>query len=425
MRILILSDFFPPDSRDGAGIVAYRLAKEFLRAGHDVFVVTTCREGKNEGMSEYGGMKIYKIYSEYDLRFRAYVSLYNFQTVKKLEEIIKKVKPDIIHAHNIHVYLSYKSLGIAKRNCGAVVLTAHDLMLVHYEKFEDFFGKECLSANCELNYRVSINDMFRAAGKRYNPFRNLIIRHYLKAVDKIFSISNEQKKVLEINGIKNIETVYNGIDVKERVADVPKVKIFKDQFGLSGFKVIFFAARMSPAKGSEVIVKALGKIKKEVPTAKLLVVGSLTPSSADMKKLAEETGVGGSLCFTDLLDEELMRVAYASADVCVTPSVYFDSFNLINIEAMAAKKPVVGTCFGGTPEIVVDNETGFIVNPLNIGMLAGKIIKLLDDPALAEKMGQAGYERVLEYFNLGKIARVYLDAFEKTLSRKKLPNPAS
>ena len=75
---------------------------------------------------------------------------------------------------------------------------------------------------------------------------------------------------------------------------------------------------------------------------------------------------------------------------------------MFNIEAMAASKPVVGTRFGGTPEIVIDNETGYIVNPLNDKLMADKILNLLEDKTKAETFGGNGRKRVEENFSLSK-----------------------
>ena len=75
---------------------------------------------------------------------------------------------------------------------------------------------------------------------------------------------------------------------------------------------------------------------------------------------------------------------------------------------MAAGRPVIGTCFGGTPEVVADNETGYIVNPYNEEELIRKVIELLQDPEKAAAFGGAGRERVEKLFSIE-------DQVEKTL----------
>src|SRR3989344_179355 len=99
MKVLFLSDDFPPVSFGGAGISTYELALGMKKAGHEVFVVTTCREEKDAGEFEYEGMKIFKIFSNYKGRWRAYLSLYNPPVVRQIREILKKISPDVVHAN--------------------------------------------------------------------------------------------------------------------------------------------------------------------------------------------------------------------------------------------------------------------------------------------------------------------------------------
>ncbi len=413
MKILILADAFPPDYCDGAGIAAYRIAMALLESGNELFVITTTREKQKEGISEYKGLKIYNIYSNYNLKLRSYVSLWNYFVVKKIDTLIREIKPEVVHAHNIHTYLSYKSLETAKKYCNAVLVTLHDLMAVHYGKFKNFYEKDCLSANCKYKYKISLTQKLSMAGKQYNLFRNMIIKHYLKFADKIFSISNEQKKVLETNGIKNIETVYNGINLDNWSAGDEAVKNFKEKYLLTENKIVFFAVnRLSVDKGSHVIIESFKKVKDGVPSAKLLIAGNVNHATKDMQNIASNFAVADSICFTGLLSEESMKAAYASSDVCVTPSIYFDPFNLSNIEAMAAKKPVVGTCFGGTPEIIKDGTTGFIVNPFNVDMMSDKIVTLLNNSELAKNMGVNGANRVKNLFNIRIISEQYYQYYK-------------
>jgi glycosyltransferase involved in cell wall biosynthesis len=94
--------------------------------------------------------------------------------------------------------------------------------------------------------------------------------------------------------------------------------------------------------------------------------------------------------------------------VVTVPSLYLDNFPTVNLEAMNAGKPVVGTCFGGTAEIVVSGETGLIVNPRNTLGYAQALVRLLNDSALAKEMGEKGKKRVETVFSLEKQAEAYL-----------------
>ena len=113
------------------------------------------------------------------------------------------------------------------------------------------------------------------------------------------------------------------------------------------------------------------------------------------------------------LSQEEMAAAYGSADVVTTPSLCLDTFNLINIEAMSAGKPVVGTIFGGTPEIVLDGTTGYVRNPLKIEAYTDALQTILTDPALAKRMGEAGKKRVEEHYSLDVFVQRQLEAYSR------------
>ena len=155
MKILILSDGFPPVHAGGAEVIAFNLSKGFQKLGNHVYVITTVREKSKVGKFDYQGIKVFRIYSNYHERWRAYLSLYNPQTVGHVKKIIKQIRPDVVHTHNIHHYLSYYSLRIAKKYSKAVFLTAHDVMLFHYGKLVEFVNQSDLSVSKNFNYKIT------------------------------------------------------------------------------------------------------------------------------------------------------------------------------------------------------------------------------------------------------------------------------
>lgn len=404
MKILFLSEEFPPTNIGGSGVIAYDLAKGLKKRGHDIFVITIVQDKSDESKVDLNGLKVFRIYSNYHVRWRAWLSLYNPKITFKVKKIIKEIKPDIVHAHNIHWHLSYHCLKIAKKNSKLVFLTVHDVMLIHYGKL--------MPKNGSCFYKIRAFDQLRQEKKRYNPFRNLIIRYYLKYIDKIFSVSNSVKEVLEINSIKNIETIYNGINVAEWEEDLEKIKVFREKHNLQNKKIILFGGRLSKAKGGEVILKAMPLITKKIKDVILLVAGKKDWYIEKMIDLVKKLGIENNIKFIGWLDREEMKCAFFASDVCVTPSIYLDPFPTVNLEAMASKKPVIGTCFGGTPEIVIDNKTGYIVNPYNIEEMAEKIIDLLKNPQKAKKFGEAGYQRIKENFSLENQVKKVLEWYE-------------
>lgn len=416
MKIALLTDQFPPDEQGGAGIAVYRMARQFANQGNSVCVITVTSSKEQEGSGFYQGLRVYRIYSSYDHRWRAYLSLYNPMTISKTRAILKSEHPDVVHAHNVHLHLSYHSLKVAHDLGIPVFLTAHDCMAITYGKFYSFIDRSQRDIPSSFDYRINAWEEFLRYRFRYFPLRNFFIRRYLrKYLRRIISVSQALQKALETNGISNIETIYNGIDPKEFAVTPDKVEAFKSRYGLQGKRLMFFGGRLSYLKGGMQLIQALPSIIQTLPRSGLVVAGEADGFVNQMLRLGRQLHVADHLVFVGWLRGDDLKAAYASSDVVVTPSICLDVFPVTNLEAMASKKPIVGSCFGGTSEVVVDGETGYIVNPLNVEMLGGKIIDLLSDEDKARRMGESGYKRVQEKSSIHIIVNQTLDLYQRHL----------
>jgi glycosyltransferase involved in cell wall biosynthesis len=405
MKILILSDDFPPFAQGGAAAVAFNVARGMVHKGHDVSVVTAVRNEKDAITSVIDGIKIYAYKVNYGEKWRGYLSLYNPISSKFIKKIIYETKPDVVHAHNIHNYISYNSLRISKNYGAKVILTAHDCMLFHYGKFTDFIDESDIKKLDNFNYKVSPISQLKTFRKRYNPFRNAIIKFYLRYVDKVCSVSNELKKALEVNGIKNIQVVHNALDADIWKVDRKLVEKYRLENNIIEDKIILFAGKLTKAKGGEQLINALASITSKITNITLIIVGQMDDYTSNLVKQAQSNNI--KVISTGWLNEGQLPVVYSSADLVVFPSICFDTFGMVNLEAMISRKPVIATCFGGAKEVVVDNLTGYIINPFDIQTFADNIHRLLSDYSLAKKFGDAGYERVVEKFSIKKQVEEY------------------
>lgn len=400
MKLLFLSDDFPPQSFGGAGIVAFNLAKALYKLGHSVSVITAVQDKKDEGIVEYEGLKIYRVYTNYPDRFRSYLSLYNPQTVERVKKIIHEITPEIVHSHNIHYFLSYHCLKLAKQSGAKVFLTAHDVMLFHYGKLVEFIDPKDQSCPNKFNYKISPWQQIKTYKKRYNPLRNIIIKYYLKNVDKIFAVSNALKDALNQNGIDNVEVVHNGIDVAEWEIPQKDVDEFKIKYNLINKKVILFGGRLSNAKGGYQAIAVMKEVLLHRSDVVMLILGNKNQYVESCIKIAEELGIVEKLIFTGWISGNELKSAYKVSNLVLVPSVCFDCFPTTNLEALVCRKPIIATCFGGSRELVEDGKTGYIVNPYDIQNFADKILEILCSTQLAETIGEYGYRRVKEQFSL-------------------------
>jgi len=386
MKILFLNDFIPPRNIGGPGFRNFEVAQELFKRGNEVYFITSCQKREQEGEETKDGIKIFNVYSNYNLKYRNYVSVCNLAVLGKIKKIIKKLKPDITHVDTVHIHLSYASIKIAKKYSKAVFLTSRDFMLYYPDKF---IQKEKICG--ETNYKVNWLDNLKVAKKRYNPFRNIMIKRYLKYVDKIFAISEEMKKALNQNGIINVDVLYNSLPIPQK----------EPSYMENNSKIIFSPSRTSESKGVYALLATFPLIKKDVADAKILIVGTTKDRKKRILEYMDKNNISKeNVEILGWINNEEVKSIYGKISVVVTPSLYPDPLLGVNLEAALYKKPVVTTCFGGAKEFVVNGETGYVVNPYDTKETAEKITDILLDGDKAKQFGEAGYKRLKEKFSI-------------------------
>jgi glycosyltransferase involved in cell wall biosynthesis len=171
--------------------------------------------------------------------------------------------------------------------------------------------------------------------------------------------------------------------------------------------VIGMVARVAPQKDYPTLIRAAETLVATHPGVRFLVVGqhSGVDTYAEhyrvVRGLIDELGLGRHFIFTDHRSDVDRFIA--AMDVCVL-STHQEGLPLVILEAMAQSKPFVGTSVGGIPEIVRDGETGLLVPPADAPALARALARLLDDPALAARLGEGGRRMVEGEFSLASFA---------------------
>ncbi len=138
------------------------------------------------------------------------------------------------------------------------------------------------------------------------------------------------------------------------------------------------------------------------------------PDEGVIRKNAEELGLAESVVFTGFRDD--VNNAILAMDIVTVPSTWDEPCSAVVQQAMALCKPVIGTRAGGTPEMVLEGETGLLVPPSDAAALAEALAALAGDAFLRRRMGQAGRERVEQHFSLqvmtDKIEDLYHHEYE-------------
>jgi glycosyltransferase involved in cell wall biosynthesis len=188
------------------------------------------------------------------------------------------------------------------------------------------------------------------------------------------------------------------------------------ELGLPGdAQLIALVGRIEDQKGVDLLVRAVPTVVAGAPRTHVLVVGDGT-RRAEAEALADELGVAGRVHFTGWRHDlaEVMR----AVDVLALPSRW-EAFGIVNLEAMAAAKPVVGFAVEGIPEVVVHGETGLLSPAGAVDDLARDLVRVLTDPELAARLGAAGRRRFVEHFTPERMVQAHVELYDQLLSRRR------
>jgi glycosyltransferase involved in cell wall biosynthesis len=414
MRVLFLNDLSDP--RIGSSVrQMYQQARALRGLGHATLIASATQDPAEAGASEIEGCTVHKFHSDYNVRFRAWTSLDNPRVREPLRRLMSEWKPDVVHSHLIHSHLSYGALTLARAAGAGVVFTAHDVMTFCYQKLTCFHGGEAAGGTLR-DYPAHWKKCIPCQRLRYNPFRNAAIRRVLERdVDRFTVVSDELGRAISANGIRVDRTVHNAIELRPKLPTAEAVDAFRARQGLLGKRVIAIGGRLHEQKGVAQLLRMLQRLAPRFPDLRLIVMGKRDVYDREFAGLARELGVHERVVPTGWLDGEELLCAYACVDVFVTPSICFDTFGLVNLEAMEHDKPVVATCFGGSAEVVADGTSGYIENPYDVERFSGRIAELLSDPALCERFGRAGRARLLRHFTIDRLTEEFLQEYELSI----------
>lgn len=159
--------------------------------------------------------------------------------------------------------------------------------------------------------------------------------------------------------------------------------------------------RLVRRKGQDTLIQAMPRILAAEPDTVLLIVGG-GPYEQDLRRLARETGVEASVRFTGSVPWSELPAHYGAGDVFAMPcrtrrgGLDVEGLGIVYLEASATGLPVVAGDSGGAPDAVLDGETGWVVRGGEPAEAAERIVALLGDPELRDRMGKRGRQWVEE-----------------------------
>jgi glycogen(starch) synthase len=408
VRIAYFVDEFPPFFRGGLGTYAMEMSKEFLKIGHEVTVFSR-NTGKDPTRDNWNGVIVHRpllmnmvdvlpIVSpgdvmDWDLNGKTFfmeTMLYDFLSASKL---VNSLVPegqglDMVAAHD---WLAFMAGMITKSNLSLP-------LVVHYHSTEQ--GRTGGGS-------ATIKNIERLAALK----SDLIITVSYAMRDELVKLGYPENK---------IRVVYNGVDTEKYrpgLFSEEEIKAFRDSIGVGDSPMIFFVGRLTWVKGADTLTMAMKDIVRQVPDAKLVIVGKGEQESL-LKQIIVSNDLAENVIFNFSYVPEAERIKYyAACDVAVFPSKY-EPFGIVSLEAMSMGKPVIVGASGtsGFREQVIPfgpQICGFHINPHDPSDVAKFTIMLLKDPELRRNMGMNARKRVLENFTWEIAAKNTLKVYEE------------
>lgn len=216
-----------------------------------------------------------------------------------------------------------------------------------------------------------------------------LIRSILAHAALVIALSEEwRERLLKISPTARVEVLHNAVRIP--VAECPRP-------GADRSSTLLFLGHLLPDKGIYELVNAFAQIAKRFPDLKL-VLGGVGQADA-VRKLAGQLGVGDRVELPGWLGPESKSAALAASTIFLLPS-YHEGMPMALLEAMSWGVPVIATPVGGIPQIVTHEVNGLLIPPADVAALTTAIERLLQDPALRVRLGNAARTTIVAGFSL-------------------------
>ena len=383
MKVLMANKFF--FRKGGAEIVMFQERNFLLRSGEEVIDFSMQDERNCESPYEshfvsrkdYEGRNLTKIGLALSL-------VHSREAVSKIAALIDKMRPDLMHCHNVYHQITPSIISVAKSRGIPVVLTLHDFKPVCPVYLRLRAGRPC-SLCLDGDFRQVL--MNRCAGGSVGAsallYAEAAIQRWLGSYEKVdrFLAPSRFMRDAALHRFRSgqVALLYNGVDTAEL-----EVSTRDEGYAL-------YLGRLSREKGVETLLQA-----HEAAGTWDLVIAGTGPLERGLQMRYRNAR------FVGQLSGQALKAAIGGASAIVVPSEWYENCPMSVLEAMAYGKPVVASRIGGIPELVVDGETGVLFEPGDAADLRRHVSRLMGDASLRARMGAAGRIRAERQFSIEK-----------------------
>jgi glycosyltransferase involved in cell wall biosynthesis len=256
----------------------------------------------------------------------------------------------------------------------------------------------------------------RGINERFPP----AARYFGKRLDAVICISEAVKENMRQRGADfgNLVTIHNGLDPHAmRLHTAPEALRAAHALAADD-RVVCMIGNIKAWKGQDTVIRAMDQVRRACPSVRCLLVGDTSPSDRPyeqtLRSLVASLGLERHVIFAGF--QKNVADYLMMCDVMVHASVLPEPFGRVILEAMACRKPVIGSRAGAIPEIIEEGKTGLTFPPGDAEKLADAILAVVRDTADARRMGERGYERLVREFHVARNITATQQTYEKLLA---------
>lgn len=373
----------------------FYLSQALRKMGHKVLVISDSIYKAPSNFS-FNGVEVINI-GKMPLKGIAYYFAANIAELKKFINLDYD-DFDMINAHfGISGIITLKKLGVLHI---PIITTAHGTVLpeARANTESNLFYNIVVRLNGEIQQRIDYFTWFNS--------------------DKVISVGKFQlMEMIELHKLprEKVVVIPNGVDTAFYRPDKKAGEKIRDLLKLNDKKVVLFVGRLTAKKGLQYLIEASRLIIKRLPDVFFLVVGGndrFADYEFTIRKKIHELHMEDRFLIVKNVPELDMPSYYNCADICVFPSIRYEPFPTVVLEAMACGKPIVASDVGGIPEQLGYRDS--LVPEKNLKILAKKIIELLENDELSNALSKRNRKRAKE-FDWSKVAREYLKVYYEVI----------
>lgn len=376
MRILLINKYLFP--KGGADRHFFALKELLERNGHQVIVFAM--EHPQNIPSPYSDYFVSRTDFEH-VRFSwnglraAARMVWSFEAARKIDALIRATKPDIAHIHSIYHQISPSILPVVKKHGIPVVMTAHDFHLIspNYNLFHD--GAICERCKPTRYYRAIFH---RCVKHSYIASAVAAKAQYLHRWLGVYR-KNISAFISPSRFLLNMMHEWNTHFAREYVL-ANFVAMQNDPNPTPG-DYFLYLGRLSPEKGVDVLVEAARNV-----SARIVIAGT-GPEERRLRNMAAEHSLT-NVEFVGYQSADAVQQLLRGCRAVIAPSRGYEHCPLAILESFAAGKPVIASCIGGIPELVMDGTNGLLISADNAEQLAAAMNKLNADGEMTRTLGE-------------------------------------